>query len=703
MKKIKMNKKIVSLLKSWTFLLSTVLLVCSIFGGYYFGLIVFEPDKTIEDKRVAVPVKRGDLEDKVTASGTITFPNIESLEFKVNGIVGSIGVDEGDVVQKGDILAEFNDSTIVDLNAAVVQAEKKLNDAEELLNELLAPPSELDIKNAESNLAKARLDEKQAEDTLAEYLDPPTELQIESANNDLVKAKSQEDSSTEILHKTQNPDTGLNSLESDALEDVAIAENNLLHERYILKTIESDEVEKVSQIQKDYDDTLLEYRDLLKGYFGSNLAEKYLNISPSEIESDWGVKFSDIFESNGGIPIYGSSVNQDETPWDESIVFAWVALHPTAIQTQCETSTKYTRCPESEINDQWELVDSQSDLLEQVEENKIITVKKQEDKISSLQEIYNNALDELDKTRSEMSLEEKISNLKLAAVKVKDAEKKLSELFETPDAITVADFEAKINLAKASTKDAQDTLEELYKKDEDEISLARSEIDQAQAVLNDALNDLGHSRIVAPNSGEITLISIEEGDSVQRGEPIITLVDENYAIVTANFDEIDIMALTVGDEVLVSLDSMPNQNLAGELVEIGDGVSTQGITKFPAEVEIEQPGTFELIEGLSANLSVSTLMVRNVLMVPNQAILGTFMNPTVDVFIDDESFESVSVTLGPSDEFWVVIESGLQLDDKVMMKAVSETDPFERLMGGIPRSFGSGFGPPGGGPPGGGR
>ena len=101
---------------------------------------------------MAVPVKRGDLEDKVTASGTITFPNIESLEFKVNGIVGSIGVDEGDVVQKGDILAEFNDSTIVDLNAAVVQAEKKLNDAEELLNELLAPPSELDIKNAESNL-----------------------------------------------------------------------------------------------------------------------------------------------------------------------------------------------------------------------------------------------------------------------------------------------------------------------------------------------------------------------------------------------------------------------------------------------------------------------------------------------------------------------------------------------------------------------
>ena len=127
-----MNKKVVSLLKSWTFLLSTVLLVCSIFGGYYFGLIVFEPDKTFEDKRVAVPVKRGDLEDKVTASGTITFPNIESLEFKVNGIVGPIGVSEGDVVQKGDILAEFSASTFVDLNAAVVQAEKKLNDAKEL-------------------------------------------------------------------------------------------------------------------------------------------------------------------------------------------------------------------------------------------------------------------------------------------------------------------------------------------------------------------------------------------------------------------------------------------------------------------------------------------------------------------------------------------------------------------------------------------
>lgn len=673
------------------------------FGGYYFGLIIFEPAKENEDTRMAVPVKKGDLEVKVTASGTITFLDVESLEFKVNGIVGSIGVDEGDVVQKGDILAEFSDSTIVDLNAAVVQAEKKLNDAKELLNDLLAPPSELDIKSAESALAKARLDEKQAKDTLEEYLEPPTALEIESASNDLVKAKSQEDSSKEILYEHKNPDTGLNSLESDALEDVAIAENNLLHEQYILEIVISDEVEKVAQIQEDYDTVLTAYHDLLKSYFGATLSEQYLNMSPSEIESDWGVTFFEIFESKGEIKVDGLSLNKDDTPWDESIVFAWTSLYPTAIKTQCESPTKYSRCPEAEINDQWELSDPTLDLLNEAEENKIITVKKQEDKVSSLQEIYNSASDELEKTRSEMSLEEKISNLKLAEVKVKDVEEKLSELFETPDAINVADLEAKIELAKASTKDAEDTLEELYKKDEDEISLVRSEIDQTQAVLNDALNDLGHSRIVAPSSGEITLISIEEGDSVQRGEPIINIVNKDNATVRANFDEIDIMALSVGDQVSVSLDSMTNQNLTGKLVEIGDGISTQGITKFPVEVEIEQPGTFELIEGLSANLSVSTLMVRNVLMVPNQAVLGTFMNPTVDVFIDDESFESVSVTLGPSDEFWVVIESGLQPDDKVMMKAVSETDPFERLMGRIPSRFGSGFGPPGGGPPGGGH
>tara|TARA_B100000029_G_scaffold486045_1_gene540010 strand:+ start:1863 stop:3974 length:2112 start_codon:yes stop_codon:yes gene_type:complete len=702
--RIIIKNKIISVLKSWVFISSIILLMCSIFAGYYLGLIVFEPDNTIEEKRVAVPVKMGDLEQKITASGTITFPSFEILEFKVNGIAGAVNVEEGDVVQKGDIIAELSDSTIVDLKAAVVQAEKKLNDTVEHLNELLAPPSELDVKIAESDLAKARLDEKQAIDTLEVYLEPSTELEIESAKNNLIKAKSQKDSAKEILYKNQNPETGLNTLESDAIEDVSIAENNLLHEQYILKNIESDEVDKVSQIQKDYDESLLKYSDLLKGYFGSNLNEKYLKLSPAEIESEWGVKFSEIFKTNRVNPIYGSFMNQDETPWDESIVFAWVNLYPTVILTQCETSSKYTKCPESEISDQWELVDSQLDLLNQAEENKIITVKKQEDKVSSLQEIYNNALEELDKTRSEISLEEKISNLKLAEVEVKDAEEKLSDLFETPDGIIVADLEAKIDLAKANIRDAANTLEELYKKNEDEISLARSEIDQAQAVLNDALYDLGHTRIVAPNSGKITLISIEEGDSVQRGQQIVTLLDENYAIVTANFDEIDIMSLNIGDEVLISLDSMPNQNLWGELVEIGDGVSNQGITKFPVEVEIEQPGTFKLIEGLSANLSISTLMVRNVLMVPNQAILGTFMNPMVDVFIDDENFESLSVTLGPSDEFWVVIESGLQLEDKVMMKSVSETDPFEILMRGIPRNFGSGFGPPPGGrPPGGGR
>ena len=673
------------------------------FGGYYFGLVIFEPAKENEDTRMAVPVKKGDLEDKVTASGTITFLDVESLGFKVSGIVGSINISEGDAVQKGDILAELSDSTVVDLKAAVVQAEKNLNDSKEYLNDLLAPPSELDIKNSESVLAKARLNEKQSKDELKDYLEPPSELEIELANDDLVKAKSQEDSVMETLSEAKHPDTGFNSLESDALENIATAEDNLLHEQYILEIVISDEVEKVAQIQEDYDTVLTAYHDLLKSYFGATLSEQYLNMSPSEIESDWGVTFFEIFESKGEIKVDGLSLNKDDTPWDESIVFAWTSLYPTAIKTQCESPTKYSRCPEAEINDQWELLNPTLDLLNEAKENQIIAVKKQQDKVTSLEKTYDSALDELEKTRSEMSLEEKISNLKVARVKVKDAEEKLSELFELPDDITLADLEASVELANANAKDAEDALEDLYKKGKYEISVARSEIAQAQAVLNDALKDLEHSRLVAPVSSEITLISVEEGDSVQRGEPIINIVNKDNATVRANFDEIDIMALSVGDQVSVSLDSMPNQNLTGKLVEIGDGISTQGITKFPVEVEIEQPGTFRLIEGLSANLSVSTLMVRNVLMVPNQAIMGTFTNPTVDVFIDDESFESVSVTLGPSDEFWVVIESGLQPDDRVMMKAVSETDPFERLMGRIPSRFGSGFGPPGGGPPGGGR
>ena len=64
--------------------------------GAYFGARAFllNNDETSDDRR-PVAVQRGTLLDDVTASGSVSFPELESLRFEIGGTVAELLVDEG--------------------------------------------------------------------------------------------------------------------------------------------------------------------------------------------------------------------------------------------------------------------------------------------------------------------------------------------------------------------------------------------------------------------------------------------------------------------------------------------------------------------------------------------------------------------------------------------------------------------------------
>ena len=73
--------------------------------GAYFGVNAFLlDDDASEDERRPIAVERGTLLDDVTASGSVTFPELESLRFDISGTVAQILVDEGDSVTQGQPL-----------------------------------------------------------------------------------------------------------------------------------------------------------------------------------------------------------------------------------------------------------------------------------------------------------------------------------------------------------------------------------------------------------------------------------------------------------------------------------------------------------------------------------------------------------------------------------------------------------------------
>jgi HlyD family secretion protein len=94
-----------------------------------------------------------DLENIVTASGTLLPVQRANLSFKVPGSVAQIAIKPGDVVKKGDVLIKLDSA---ELDAAAVQARAAVALAQANLNELKAGASAEDIAAAQANVATAQ-------------------------------------------------------------------------------------------------------------------------------------------------------------------------------------------------------------------------------------------------------------------------------------------------------------------------------------------------------------------------------------------------------------------------------------------------------------------------------------------------------------------------------------------------------------------
>ena len=95
---------------------------------------------------------------------------------------------------------------------------------------------------------------------------------------------------------------------------------------------------------------------------------------------------------------------------------------------------------------------------------------------------------------------------------------------------------------------------------------------------------------------------------------------------------------------------------------------------------MEVPAGIALIAGLSANASILVRQDNNVLMVPSQAIYGTFAQPYVRV-LKGNSVVNQGVVLGNSDDFWVIVSEGLVEGDRVVMEVTQATTSTTQFVG----------------------
>ena len=120
----------------------------------------------LEDDQRLIPIQLGDLINKVSVNGSLSYTNRELLSFGVQGTVGKVHVKENDRVVAGQIIAILDTETIRNLERAVAQARINLRDAEIVLQSSRTPYTASDLDKARSEFAKAATGKRTAQRNL---------------------------------------------------------------------------------------------------------------------------------------------------------------------------------------------------------------------------------------------------------------------------------------------------------------------------------------------------------------------------------------------------------------------------------------------------------------------------------------------------------------------------------------------------------
>jgi len=690
-------------------IVATIVAMGAYFGTQTFLLNEDEPD----DNRRAITAQRGTLLDEVSASGSVEFPELESMRFDISGSVGELMVEEGDIVTAGLPLILLDGVTVAALESALAIAEIELENAGEELAKLLVGVTDLERAALESAAAQAEVDLQNASDSLAELLSGTTELERATAASDLADARVATAEAAEALAEFTTADGTDSPATVDAKKALDDANEALADALVVAEDDAKSLADEVSDAQELHDDAVTEYDGQITGWFGSVVTEEDRALSPSALFEKWNATVDEIFAES--MILVNSPLDDSATPWNESVVWVWTHLTPYAILIGCDSTSSLARCPSVEIDSAWDVKVTAEDALNEALKDAATAASAQLKLIDSARDVVKSAADEIVNTTIDTDIDAFAAALDEAAEREKEFAATLNELDDL-DQLQVVLATTAVNQARAQLESAIEDLAEaglvaltaagatqdpdarpnlLGVLDPLQVNLATAAVNKAKAELDLAKEELAGIRLVAPFDGVITSISVSIGDQVSRNTPVLDIVDLNVVTVDATVDEIDVLSLRIGDRVAVVLDALPGQVLEGVVEDIGDGLNVQGVIEFPLTINLTPPDGVELIEGLSATATIVISQIDNALLIPLQSVGGSFTQPTVDV-VADAGFVTTAVTLGASDDFWVIVESGLNEGQQVLMEVVESIDPLQQFFGGGRGFGGGGFGGGGG-------
>ncbi|MGC4115691.1 MAG: HlyD family secretion protein [Myxococcales bacterium] len=148
--------------------------------------------------------------------------------------------------------------------------------------------------------------------------------------------------------------------------------------------------------------------------------------------------------------------------------------------------------------------------------------------------------------------------------------------------------------------------------------LANARVDVAQAVLDLARLQVSYTRVLAPEDGVVSKVSVQAGQMIQVGQPVASLVPSRTFVV-ANFKETQVGRMHPGQPVEVRIDAFPGTKLAGTVESLSGGTGARFsllppdnasgnfvkvVQRVPVRIAWKQAPDLPLQAGLSCEVAV---------------------------------------------------------------------------------------------------
>jgi HlyD family secretion protein len=260
------------------------------------------------------------------------------------------------------------------------------------------------------------------------------------------------------------------------------------------------------------------------------------------------------------------------------------------------------------------------------------------------------------------------TNVNTQAVEVEDAQEELDQAIRNlnaaqagPNANKLAIAQAKAAVAEANLNDAQQKLDELLNgADSQDVEAAQARVMAAQATV-DAV------QVVAPFDGEVVQVNYQPGDAVQQTLEAVVLANRSRLHVDVSVDESDVSTIALGDPVTVTLDSLPELTLTGQVVQINPlGSTTQGLVRYTVRVDLVEADPRVLL-GMTANVTIVTNTDEGALAVPLDAVQLDQQGEYVNRVDAAGAIERVNITSGEVQDDMVVVSGPLSPGDRVQL------------------------------------